>query len=242
MWDELGKLRDGLGAHLIVIHNGDAHDGDHHDTPDIISRNLETQIRIAEAVFKPLLAVSDEHIIIRGTETHTGKDAWLEENLARTTGAMPAMKSRIKPTAATKVDVAADDEYSHWHLDIEINGVLFNIQHHPESGSMRPWTKGGEVNRIAAMLVYEYAATGERIPDIALRAHKHSFLDSGTNHPTRVFATPAWQANTAFVHRIGAGGSINPPGCWYFICKDGHYTHDRIRFLPVRRKPIRVAL
>jgi len=224
MWRDYGEMKRHTGLPLVVFINGDAGDGDHHDTPQIITRNPATQLRIAARVLEPVLDVADVHFIIRGTEAHVGKSAWIEELIAEDTGAVPC----------------TDTMHSWWHLLAEIGGVTFDIKHHPESGSMRPWTKGAEANRMAAILLYQYAASGDRPPDIALRAHKHSFNDSGYNHRTRVFTTPAWQFDTAFVHRIGAGGGINPKGSLYFTCRDGDYTFGRMMYQPKRDRPVKV--
>ena len=225
-WQKYKDIKARENLPLVLIVNGDAGDGDHHDTPQIITRNPTTQLRIAVDTLKPALDVADVIIIIRGTEVHVGKNAWIEEKLAEDIGAFPCN----------------DEMHSWWHLYAEFGGVTFDVKHHPESGSMRPWTAGGEANRIAAILTYNYALSGMRPPDVAFRAHKHKFLDSGTTHPTRVFATPAWQFSTAFVHRIGAGG--DPPRCGsvYLICRDGKYVPDVIDYQVKRSKPVPVKV
>lgn len=221
-WEIYKDLKKSEGLPLVAIINGDSHDGDHHNTPQIITRNPTTQLRIAVKVVEPVLDVADVVIIIRGTEVHVGKNAWMEEKLAEDIGAFPCNEHM----------------HSWWHLYADFGGVTFDVKHHPESGSMRPWTAGGEANRIAAILTYKYARTGTKPPDVAFRAHKHKFLDSGTTHPTRVFATPAWQLPTAFVHRIGEGG--DPPSCGsiYLICRNGKYTPDVISYEVKRSKPV----
>ena len=222
-WEDMGELKERLGLPLITVFNGDAMDGDHHGTAQIFSNNPVTMLRTAADVIMPALDVSDCWYVIRGTESHTGKSAWLEEKLAEDIGA-------IRPSS---------NAWSWWHLDIEVGGVLFNIQHHPESGDMRPWTRGGGANRIAAIVTYDYASSGDRIPDVAIRNHRHKWGDSGTNHPVRAFQIPAWQGPTAFVHRIGAGGGLPLFGGIYFICDGGSYTWDRRVFRPARAKPVR---
>ena len=74
---------------LCVVLNGDLVDGDHHDTPQIITRNMETQSRIALAVIKPMLDLNPDAIyVIRGTESHVGKSGQWEEFIANDIGAV----------------------------------------------------------------------------------------------------------------------------------------------------------
>lgn len=225
-WQTIANMKRDTGLPVAALVVGDAVDGDHHDTPQIITRNEADQLRIAIKVMMPVLEVADRVFIIRGTESHVGKSAWREEALADDIGAVPS----------------PDGTASWWHLYADFAGVTFDVQHHPESGSMRPWTAGAEVNRISAMLVYEYAGTRDKMPDVAIRAHRHQFRDSGTTHPVRTFAMPAWQLATAFVKGpVAAAGKINSVGGLYFICRDGSYTWDAVQYRPARRKPVKVA-
>jgi hypothetical protein len=223
-WQEIKDLAASLSLNVAVVVNGDSTDGDHHDTPQIITRNLDDQLDIALEVLKPALDVADKHFIIRGTEAHSGKSGWMEERLAKETGA-----------------VANDDTHSWWHLLLDLDGVVFDIKHHPESGSMRPWTSGAESNRIAAILVYEYARSGV-MPHVALRAHRHGFRNSGKTHPIEVFTTPPWQLTTAFGHRIGVGGNKNAIGGLYFICKKEKYRWEQISFTHFLPAPLKLEL
>lgn len=224
-WQTIAALKADTGLPVAAILNGDAHDGDHHNTPQIITRNENDQLRIAVEVVQPVLDVADKIFVIRGTEAHVGKSAWREEALADDIGAVPS----------------ADGTASHWHLYADFHGVVFDIQHHPESVASRPWTAGAEANRISAMLVYEYAGSGDRVPDIAIRSHRHQFRDSGTTHKVRTFQLPPWQLATAFVNGpVAAAGKINPVGGMWFVCRDGSYTWDIVRYKPARSKPVRV--
>lgn len=228
-WQRIANLKADTSLPVVAIFNGDAHDGPaHHNTPQTISRNENDQLRIAVEVVQPALEVADKVFVIRGTESHVGANAWREEALANDIGAEPSPEGTA----------------SWWHLYAEFGGVTFDCQHHPESGSMRPWTAGGEVNRIAAILMYEYASTGDKPPQIAIRSHRHSFRDSGTTHPIRVFQTPPWQLATAFVKtRVAAAGKINAVGGLWFVCKRGEVTAwDKVEYRPARSKPYKVKL
>lgn len=225
-WRRMGQLKKDTRLPLVVIINGDLVDGDHHNTSQIITRNPNTQIDIALEVLEPLRWEANAIFETRGTEVHTGGSGWVEERVAKEIG--------------TRSD-EANGTHSFWHLLAEFGGVLFDIAHHPETTSRLPHTKGADSNRIAAMLIMEYGGRGERIPNVALRGHIHSFRDSGTTHGSiRVFTTPAWQLTTGFGHRIGAGGKLQKPGGFYFICRQGHYIFEPVFYTPERPRPVTV--
>lgn len=223
-WAFYKELKEKEQLPLVFVLNGDAADGDHHDTPQVITRNKATQLRIAVKTLEPTFDVVDKFFIMRGTESHVGKSAWIEEILAEDIGA----------------EKCSDEMHSWWHLYANFGGVTFDIKHHPEAGSGRPWTAANPANTIAYMVSSKYALDGKKPPDVAVRAHRHTFMDNGTTYKTRVFQTPPWQFSTAFVHRIGMGG--DPPVCGsiYFVCRDGRYFYDK-KFYEVKRgNPVKV--
>ena len=59
-------------------------EGDHHNTPQIVSRDPGVQMDILQQLCAPILALSpDAAIVVRGTEAHVGKNANKEEAFAR---------------------------------------------------------------------------------------------------------------------------------------------------------------
>lgn len=224
-WKRTRRRSEESGLPVTVIINGDLTEGDHHDTAQIITRNEATQFRLALDTLEPMLEVAKEIFVIRGTESHTGKSSSMEEMIAADIGAVES----------------PDGTFSWWHLYAEFGGIAFDVQHHPESYSIRPWTAGAGVNRVAAILTYEYTRSGDRPPDVGIRSHRHTFRDSGTTHPVRVFAMPSWQFQTAFVNRIGAGGKLPTFGGLWFTCRDGRYTWDWQAYTPRRARPHKVT-
>lgn len=226
-WRAVLMTRERHGGRLYVIINGDAVDGDHHDTPQIITRNLTIQARMALMVLQPIARLADYLFIIRGTEVHTGKSGAWEEWLAEFLHAVP------------------DDEtgtHSWWWLPLEAGGVRFDVAHHPGTSSRRPWTKGGAANRLSAWLLNDYASMGEKPPQVALRGHNHTLEDSGLNHAIRTFCMPCWQLTTGFGHRIGGSGKLADIGGLIFTCADGRYDVDVRRYPPKRRGVWRATL
>lgn len=78
------------GEPYVVVHNGDAIDGVHHNSTTQISHNLEDQQEIAYQLLKPIVERCEgRYYHIRGTEAHVGKSAREEEVLAKRLGAIP---------------------------------------------------------------------------------------------------------------------------------------------------------
>lgn len=225
-WLTAAEVAKKNNAALVGIVNGDALDGDHHNTPQIITRNQNDQLLIAAATLAPMLDAVQTWYMIRGTEAHVGHAAAFEEMVARDCGAV----------------ADSDDHHARWHLYLKAGGVTFDIKHHPESGSSRPWTRGNGANRISEIVQQAYLASGDPPPDVAIRSHRHGFEDS-SRMTRRVYSviTPAWQLPTAFVYRIGAGSPQLPSvGGLLFVCRDGEYQMLPQMYTPARSKAERL--
>lgn len=190
-WQEVEETRRGK---LYVVLNGDSVDSDHHGTFQLVTRNPETQLAMAEEYLKPVVAMADYAFFVRGTPVHDGQQGHWQEALARRLGGVPNEKAGT---------------HSWYRLPLEINGTLVSIAHHPGTSSRRPWTRGSAANRLAAWLVYEYARKRERLPDLAIRGHVHYTEDSGDTHPVRVILGPSWQLMTEYGVRLG-GDDLSP--------------------------------
>lgn len=220
-WEQVRAARR-PGDRLYVVVNGDIMDGDHHDTPQIITRNPSTILSLASSVLDPVAQEADRLFIVRGTETHVGKSASQEEEVARDLGAVPDAEAGT---------------HSWWVLPMEVEGVNFQFAHHGNVGS-RTWSRGGTVMANAADISLNHLLRGQKPPDVAVRSHMHQFADSGTTYPTRLFHTPAWQLSTAFVARI-APGKVADFGGFLFSVEDGEYEFKwigRNQYIPKAKK------
>jgi hypothetical protein len=55
-------------------------------------------------------------------------------------------------------------------------------------------------------------------------------------HPRTLFCPP-WELTTAYGHRLGAGGEIEPVGLWWFLVDDGRILQMDIEtYEPKRRE------
>ena len=192
LWYDYLGFRDRLKSaksdgELYLVFNGDLHDGDHHQTSQIITRNPATMQNIAADVIDPLAQIANKMFLVRGTEAHVGKSASMEEDIAKDFNFEKNGKKR-----------------SWWHLVSRFKGHWFDIAHHTSMGST-PVGKGNAANKLAVETIFEYANRGQKPPDYVIRSHVHRHSDSYDNYITRAIILPCWQYGTAFVHRIAPG-------------------------------------
>lgn len=208
-WADVESLRRAEKAKLIAIFNGDLVDGDHHQTSQIVSRNMEVQGYIATRVFSvPKQLKPHKCYVVRGTEAHTGPSGASEESLAKHLHA----------------DRAPDDQtWSAWHLRLMLHGLLVDCLHHGRIGT-RPWTKQNALSALALHIWMEHIQAGIRPPDVAFRSDRHVFGDSFGAYPTRVVQTPAWQLKTAFAHKVAPESIADIGGILCLVQPDSTYT------------------
>ena len=189
LMDEVAQVRKELGYRVMSVINGELADNNYHATTQLITRNPADQVKMAVRTLQPLLEVTDDVVVLRGTEAHSGPSAAFDEEVAQELNAIQT----------------PDENYSWFHWMADLGGWSIDVAHHPGHGHSRPWTRGGDANRLAADIMYRYAEQGMKPPDLVVRGHVHKPVDSYDNHPTRAVVLPSWQLNTSFGHRIGGG-------------------------------------
>ena len=204
-WQRVAEEKERTGLPGIVIFNGEMADDLNHRSTQLITKNTSDQIRLAVMALSPALNVADHIICTRGTEAHSGASACVDEIIAEDIGAIPD----------------ENDNHARWLFRSVIAGVTLHVAHHPGMGHARPWTRGGDANRIAAQLTFRYVEQDMPPPDLAVFGHVHKPVDSFDNFKTRVIVQPSWQLTNAFGHRLG--GDWLPIGASYSIFKDGYY-------------------
>ena len=212
-WGDVADRRRHLNAELYAGYNGDAVEGDHHGTWEIISKAPEPQAYITERVFGVPVNV-DKVFVVRGTEAHVGPGASSEEQLAK----------RLKAQRAGKA-------WSHYRLRLDIYGVRIDMQHHGRTGG-RPWTKTSAPGALALEIFYEHAKRGIPHPHLAIRSHRHTYADSYDAHPTRVIQTPAWQLKTAHAHKVVPESIADIGGIIITIYPDGKHEVESKLYCP----------
>jgi hypothetical protein len=169
----------------------------------------------------PMLEVADTTIILRGTQAHSGGCGELEELVAHRIEAEPDIET---------------GSASWWFWKAKVEGVTFDVAHHPATSARRPWTSGASAGRHSAIVRNHYYDSGEKPPDYCFRAHVHYSEASGAlSKPMMAYCHP-WQLSTAYSYRLGANGYIEPPGIYWVICQDGAHTFGWHKFRPRRGK------
>ena len=207
------------GGHRWCVHLGDVGEGNHHGTTQIVTANPVTQSAMVAEVLEPVARWADRLFVIRGTEAHAGPSASSEESAADDLG---AVRDDLLGTA------------SWWHLLLEVGGARFDLAHHPPSFPGREQTRGNAAVTLASVVIAEYARTGDKPPQFALRGHAHLFADSGETYQTRGVLCPAWQLATGYANKRRPGQLAHIGGL-LFVIEGGAAVMRHIPFAPQRR-------
>lgn len=202
--------RSKVGGRLVLVLNGGLADDNYHGKFQLVDVNPKTQMATAVRALEPILSIlqpEDRIYVTRGTEAHSGRSAWMDDAIGADLGA-------VSP---------GEGVHSYWHLRLNIEGVRFDVAHHPPLGPGRvPWTQQLYATRLAAVAYFDAVKAGEKPPDLYVRGHYHMPGDSYDAYPVRALALPSWQLTTAFGYRIG-GGRPYPVGGAIVTCDRGKY-------------------
>jgi hypothetical protein len=201
MWEEFWEVHVPEATHgepYVVVHNGDAIDGVHHNSTTQITHNLTIQGRMAVDLMKPVVSNLKciEYYHIRGTEAHVGKSAEQEEKVAQELGAKPN----------------AEGQFARYELWIQCGGHLCHTLHHIGTTGSQAY-ESTAIHKELVESFTEAGRWGHRPPDLIVRSHRHRAIE--TNIPTingkaRATVTPCWQGKTPFVWKI-PGGRLSTP-------------------------------
>lgn len=201
---EVAHARKGKRIRLVV--NGDAIDGDHHNSGDVCTINEKEQSDIHIEImieFQKLIKWQrgDELYYTKGTQSHVHHQ---EDYIGEQMGA-----------------VANGDYYSWDFLKLETNGVLSWFVHHG-AGAGHGANEGNNVRNWLKNICYDALKDGERQPDIVYTGHTHdptysTFISrNGMKFYTmHGIGLPSWQAKTTYawmkapVQRNKIGGVIH---------------------------------
>lgn len=208
----------GYNSDIYIVSMGDLVDGDHHSTTQIITRNLDTQRKMAAGVLDPLMQMASKRFFIRGTPVHAGAAGCNEESIAEDFGGEQD-----------------GHNYSWWHLITEFGKVKFDFGHFSTAGAL-PWTEKNAANKVASLVMNDYATRGEKLPNYAFRAHNHLISDSGLNYPVRAMLTPAWQLKTEYVYSRRAVPRVADIGGIIVTIDAGTHNLSLIEYEPERRR------
>jgi hypothetical protein len=225
MWDEFWGdwvPRVTHGEPYIVVINGDAVDGVHHNSVTQISHSLTDQKRIALDLLGPIVKLCEGRFyMIRGTEAHVGPSGQMEEDLARELGAV------------------ADDSghRSRWELFKRLGPDLIHFTHHIGTTGSSAY-ESTAVHKETVETYVESGRWGDRVPDIRVRSHRHRCLEvraPARDGWTSTIVTPAWQLKTPYTFRV-AGARLSQPQIGGIVVRLGdEELHTRAKVWRIER-------
>ena len=186
---------------IIVVHNGDANDGNHHGTPQLVTSDTEEQERIHLDLMDEMYSImgygneDDRTYYTAGTRVHVGSS---EHRIAMDLGAVPFNKGKGK----------RDGEYAWPRLPLDVNGCLFDFAHHGFSPGNLLHTRGNAIRSKLKSMYYERLELGVRVARYYVSAHNHQYRHEGI-YTDKVgvvhgIISPALQGRTHYVNKVAA--------------------------------------
>lgn len=228
-----------LRKRLVLVLNGEPIDGDHHDSPQLITRIRKEQISMAIALLDEWLGLvgynpkrGDCIYLVRGTSAHE-RGEHIEEIGRDLDGVVP----KRKDTNALQ----KDGRYHFQKLRKMVNGVYFKIQHHGFGRGSRAWTTENSIQYALKSEYFKCLDNKQPIPEITACSHIHVY-----NHAryfgkqTTMFGctTPCWQLKTHFSNRVAALEDINTIGNIYFDVTEGGKWKEYPDIVEILDEPI----
>ena len=227
-----GKAR--KNKRLILVHDGDSIDGNHHGSIQAVTLNADEQCEIHIDLMDHFLTKAgfnkkkgDKLFYVSGTETHVGEK---EEGIA-------------KDLSAEKTESGG---YVFDHLELEINGRVVWLIHHGKSRG-KGANEGNAVRNWLRDLYWDNKKTGARSPDLVVTGHTHAASwnvyvarDKDKFHMTHGIICPSWQQKTRFGYKaasidvneigavfieISASGDVRMP---YFMLQESE-SYETVR-------------
>ena len=192
------KEANGADKHILIF-NGDVMDGGmHHGQHQLYhpAKAVERWISM-EVVTEAVRWLDPDHIVVvKGTPSHVGKLGASEESIG-------SKLCDMYPTQYVRPD---EFRYAFDVFRADLDGLLLDVRHHGKMGLL-PHTRESYQKRYAVDIFHSSAHyKGHRAPDLALRAHKHKYADSGPvpphKHGTRLISSPCYQMATEWVQKV----------------------------------------
>jgi len=182
------------GDPYVLVLNGDAVEGIHHGTKQIISPKTKDHMACAEETIESLAEIASQVVLVKGTECHTGSD---ELTLGKILGG-----AKDPDTNKRKPQHAFD------RLTLDIHGTRCAFSHHI-GASLGSYL---EATQMSVAINEEHMAAvtnGEPAPTVIVRSHRHRFCYFGNDHSLCV-VTPPWQALTRFGYKVVPAARCHP--------------------------------
>lgn len=207
---------------LVIVLNGEPIENDHHDTPQIITKNPQEMIDMSVSLLDEWMGIvnyepkrGDCMYLVRGTSAHE-KGEHIEQIGRDLEGVVPFRADS---------QGRKDGRYHYQKLRRTVNGRLFSIVHHGFSRGSRAWTTENGIYNSLKSMYFSGLDYQQDIPDFVIRSHKHVFTYAyyyGRNKTMYGCQTPCWQLKTHFGNQVAANQDINTIGMISFdVLKSG---------------------
>lgn len=177
-WTEAGKLVEGIAGNdpYVLLVNGDATEGIHHKSPEVVAQLIDDHCRIAAKCLGDLAGEASAVLVTKGTECHTHN---IENYLAKLIGA--------------KGGTARDQ----WNF--RIHGCRINAAHHMPT-SARAYLEASAMSIVLGNARLNCLRAGQEPAKVFLRAHRHcgGWYSDGS---AMIASTGGWQFLTRFGHK-----------------------------------------
>ena len=178
-------------APFALVINGDAIEGVHHGTTQVVSPDPADHRVAAEQVLAPLAERASLVVVVKGTEVHTLNS---EVQMGHNLGA-----SRHPSTGLTAAD--------RWLIDCA--GVRCGCRHHIGT-SARAYLEASQLSIHLGNEQIEAARVGHPVPRVLGCAHRHRYGRYDDAHGL-CFVSPPWQFLTRFGHKV-VSAAVTKPG------------------------------
>lgn len=199
-------------AKVILVHNGDAIDGDHHNSADVCTTNeleqADIHIEIMEDIKKRIgWQRGDELYYTRGTGLHVKK--W-EDYIADRTNSV------------------FSGAFGAWErLELKINGRLFIWSHHGAAAGYGASEGNALRNKLKSFQEMRVKYGGE-MPSVIFFGHVHqpiyavhAYHQNLEYKEIRGVITPSWQRKTAFAWQVATLAPSVIGGVYVKVSQDG---------------------
>lgn len=179
------------GEPYILVHNGDAIDGHHHNSTTQWSHDMKDQREHAFKILAPEVEKAAAYYHIRGTEAHVGSSGVEEETLAKQLGAVRG----------------SDGRYARWELLKQLGKNLIHFSHHIGTTSSSAH-EASAINAEQALMFTAAGRTGLPPYNVVVRSHRHQageWRKPSERGYWSSIVTPAWQLKTPYVYRLAGG-------------------------------------
>lgn len=227
-WQKIAKAR--KGRKLIVVHDGDATEGLHHGTTQLVSSRVDEHEQIHIDAMDHALKTAkfdankgDKLYYVAGTEEHAGKGSEYEETIANDMDAIGPSKNRHTWDVIKK----------------SVNGVTVDISHHGGKVGRNVLTRENGLFQTIKNIYFECIDQKLPVPRYWIRAHYHQFVHAiyyGREATIEGIMLPSLQYKTGFVYKTKGDTYLLPDVgmIWLFIDADGttQWEHNMIHHTP----------